>query len=259
MQYLDLAYEEYGHNNLEVLVILHGFFASSRNWRKISELLSAKYHVFALDLRNHGGSPHAPTMDYPAMVGDVLRFINKHALNRPHILGHSMGGKVAMWLALNYPEQLGRLVIADIAPKSYQHSFDAIIAALQALPLAEITNRKQAEGLLAEAIPKLDYRQFLLQNAVLVEGAYQWRIDLSIFQRESHHITAFPEVTGQQPYCAPTLFLVGEHSDFVNYSDTLVLFPNAEYKIIEGASHWLHVQKPEVFAEEVGNFLERRR
>ncbi len=257
MDTVNLAYEEWGQDNPVKLLILHGFFASARNWRKIAEKLSRQFHVYVLDLRNHGLSPHHPYMDYPAMTADVIAFMDDHQLTTAHIMGHSMGGKVAMWLSLNYPERMAKLIVVDIAPKSYPHSFDSIIKALIDLPLVEIHNRKQAENLLAKDIPGLDYRQFLLQNLVLKDGHYHWRIDLGIFQRMALTIIAFPETQSLPPYLGEAIFIAGADSTYLDRKDTLHLFPNASFQIIANAGHWLHVQRPEVFTEVVENFLQR--
>ena len=257
METVQLSCEELGKDNSVPLIILHGFFASSRNWRKIAERLSGKFHIYLLDMRNHGSSPHHPMMDYPSMTADVLRFMDEHSLSTTHILGHSMGGKIAMWLALNHPERVDKLIAVDIAPKSYTHSFDTTIQALINLPLDEIQQRKQAEALLASAIPELDYRQFLLQNLTLKEGRYAWRINLEIFMRMAANIVAFPETQDLLPYQAEALFITGESSNYVAPEDTFRLFPKAIFKIIAKAGHWLHVQQPEVFAEVVENFLQR--
>ncbi|TAK60218.1 alpha/beta fold hydrolase, partial [Methylobacter sp.] len=150
METVQLAFEEFGDSNNSPLIILHGFFASSRNWRQIALRLSVRFHVYVPDMRNHGASPHHPLMDYPAMTADLLQFMDDHGLKTASLLGHSMGGKVAMWLALSAPDRVNKLVVADIAPVSYKHNFDKTIQSLKALPLAEISNRKQAETLLAE-------------------------------------------------------------------------------------------------------------
>ena len=256
METVVLAHEELGKDNPVSLIILHGFFASSRNWRKIAERLSLIYHVYVLDMRNHGLSPHHATMDYPAMTADVLRFMDEHQLTTAHILGHSMGGKIAMWLALNHPERLSKLIVVDIAPKSYRHSFDHTIQALIDLPLAEIQNRKQAEDLLAENIQELNFRQFLLQNLALEESSYRWRVDLDIFMRMAPNIIAFPEAESLLPYSGRTIFIAGSDSDYLAPKDTLHLFPNGLFKTIDNAAHWIHVQQPEVFLEVVENFLQ---
>ena len=219
METVELAFEELGSPGNAPLIILHGFFASSRNWRQVAEKLAASFHVYVLDMRNHGASPHHPLMDYPAMAADLLLFMDTQGLTTASLLGHSMGGKVAMWFALNHPERMDKLIVADIAPVSYTHCFNDLIQALKALPLHEISNRKQAELLLASAIPELGYRQFLLQNLVLKDGAYCWRIDLDIFYRMAPNIIAFPGVEHITPFTGKTLFLAGEDSGYVKADD----------------------------------------
>jgi esterase len=251
MEKVDLAFEELGSPEDAPLIILHGFFASSRNWRQIAEKLAARFHVYLLDLRNHGSSPHHPVMDYPSMADDLLQFMDAQGLSASSLLGHSMGGKVAMWFALNHPERMDKLIVADIAPVSYEHSFDNLIQALKTLPLHEISNRKQAELLLASAIPELGYRQFLLQNLVLKDGAYCWRIDLDIFLLMAPNIAAFPGVEQISPFTGKTLFIAGEDSGYVKADDIKTLFPDAKLSVIANAGHWLHVQQPGIFIERV--------
>ena len=255
METVDLAFEELGSPSDAPLIILHGFFASSRNWRQVAEKLAAKFHVYVLDMRNHGASPHHQVMDYPAMSEDLLLFMENRGLTTASLLGHSMGGKVAMWFALNHPDRIDKLIVADIAPVSYTHSFNNLIQALKALPLHEISNRKQAELLLASAIPELGYRQFLLQNLILKDGAYCWRIDLDIFYQMAPNIIAFPGVEQIAPFTGKTLFLAGEDSGYVKADDVSTLFPDATLNIIANAGHWLHVQQPSVFIEQVEQFL----
>lgn len=255
METVDLAFEELGSPDNAPLIIMHGFFASSRNWRQVAEKLAAKFHVYVLDMRNHGASPHHPVMDYPAMAADLSQFMDARGLSTASLLGHSMGGKVAMWFALNYIERMDKLIVADIAPVSYTHCFNNLILALKALPLHEISNRKQAELLLESHIPELSYRQFLLQNLVLKEGAYCWRVDLDIFHRMSPNIAAFPDVGQITPFTGKTLFLAGEDSGYIKADDVSALFPDAALSVIANAGHWLHVQHPMVFIEQVEKFL----
>jgi pimeloyl-ACP methyl ester carboxylesterase len=255
METVTLAFEELGSPGNAPLIILHGFFASSRNWRRVAEKLATKFHVYVLDMRNHGASPHHPLMNYPAMAVDLLQFMDAHGLTTASLLGHSMGGKVAMWFALNHPERMEKLIVVDIAPVSYTHSFNNLIQALKALPLHEISNRKQAELLLASHIPELGYRQFLLQNLVLKDGAYCWRIDLDIFYRMAPNIIAFPAVEYSAPFTGKTLFLAGEDSCYIKADDVSALFPDATLSVIANAGHWLHVQQPGVFIEQVEKFL----
>jgi esterase len=255
MDRVELAFEEFGDPDNNPLIILHGFFASSRNWRQIAQRLADRFHVYVPDMRNHGVSPQHPVMDYPAMAADLLRFIDDRGLKTASLLGHSMGGKVAMWFALTSPDRVGKLIVADIAPVSYQHSFDNTVEALKALPLAEISNRKQAEMLLESRIPELSYRQFLLQNLILKDGKYCWRLDLDIFQRTAHHIAAFPGADHLTPYIGKTLFLAGADSDFVKPKDIDLLFLMGTLSTIANAGHWLHVQQPDDFTALVEDFL----
>ncbi len=253
---VSLAYEEYGDAGTPALVILHGFFASTRNWRQIARKLAEYYHIYLLDMRNHGESVHDTIMDYPSMAADIELFLEKQQLSRANLLGHSMGGKAAMWLALSHPERINKLIVADISPLSYRHSFDNLIQALKQLPLAELTNRKQADSLLSGAIPELSFRQFLLQNLILSEGKYSWRIDLDIFANSADNIIAFPDTQGVSPYLDKVLFLAGASSNYVDQESVYQLFPNAEIQTIAGAGHWLHAQQPEAFCDAVTVFLQ---
>ena len=256
METIQLAFEEFGDSNNTPLIILHGFFASSRNWRLVAQRLAARFHVYAPDMRNHGASPHHPLMDYLSMTDDVLRFMDERGLETACLLGHSMGGKIAMCLALTNPHRVAKLIVADIAPVSYTHSFDNTVSALKALPLAELSNRKQAEALLAPNIPELSYRQFLLQNLILKHGKYCWRIDLDIFQRMAPNIADFPNADHLSPFTGKALFIAGGDSDFVKPEAINSLFPDAALTTIAGAGHWLHVQQPDVFITLVENFLD---
>ena len=251
-----LYYEEFGDTQNPPLIILHGFFASARNWRIIAEKLSAHYHIYLLDQRNHGASFHDAEMNYEVMAEDVLHFIWQHNLNKVHLLGHSMGGKVAMWFALNHGDYIDKLIIADIAPVSYSHSFDNTMNALKALPLSELKNRKQAEVFLSKAIPELSYRQFLLQNLILEQGEYRWRVNLDFFAKNAHYIVEFPDTYSVTPFLNKALFIAGEQSSYIKQGQFESLFPNGQLEIIENAGHWLHVQQPEAFILAVHDFLD---
>lgn len=255
MQPVDLFFEAFGEPGPTPLLIVHGFFASSRNWRSIARQLAAVRPVYVLDMRNHGNSPHAKRMNYAVMAEDVLAFMASRGLARAHILGHSMGGKIAMWLALQHPQRIERLVIADIAPVAYQHSFDRTIQALIDLPLERINNRKHAEQYLEEAIPDGNYRQFLLQNLQLADGHYYWRIDLDIFKQNADHIVGFPDTAGLQVYREPALFLAGERSDYVRPEAVRALFPASKIVSMADTGHWLHAERPDAFVEQVEMFL----
>jgi pimeloyl-ACP methyl ester carboxylesterase len=255
MSTVDLAFEEFGSSSNAPVIVLHGFFASSRNWRQVAEKLAVSFHVYSLDLRNHGSSPHHPVMNYPAMTADLLHFMDEKGLTTASLLGHSMGGKVAMWFALNYPDRVDKLLVVDIAPVSYTHCFNDLIGALQKLPLSEITNRKQAELWLAPYIQELSYRQFLLQNLVLKDGKYCLRIDLDIFCHAGPDIIAFPCLKSVKPFNGKVLFLAGAQSSFVKAEDLIEAFPKALLIEIQGAGHWVHVQQQTKFLEQVEKFL----
>ena len=254
MKAVELVFESFGDPNDRPLIILHGFLASSRNWRTIATQLADRHQIYVLDMRNHGVSPHHERMDYPTMAHDVLRFMDKMGLEKAHILGHSMGGKVAMCVALSHPERIESLMIADIAPVNYDHSFDSMIFALKQLPLDKLNNRKEAEQFLAEAIPDLSFRQFLLQNLLLKDGMYYWRINLDIIEKTAHHIVGFP--TGhKQVFMDKALFIAGQHSTYVRSEAVYEMFPNAEIVEIPNTGHWLYVQAPDEFCHIVDSWI----
>lgn len=254
MKALDLAFEVFGNENCQPLIILHGFLASSRNWRTVAKRLAENHYVYVLDMRNHGASPHAEQMDYPVMAHDVACFMDKHGLSTAHLLGHSMGGKIAMWFAMHYPERVQKLMVADIAPINYDHSFDAMIHALRSLPLDQIKNRKEAEQFLAEAIPDTGFRQFLLQNLLLKDGNYFWRINLDFIAKTAHHIVGFPEPE-RQSVTNKALFIAGERSAYIQPEAILKLFPRAEIIEIADTGHWLYVEAPDAFCQVVDDWL----
>lgn len=255
MQVAELAFERFGDMNQSPLIILHGFFASSRNWRQIAEKLAYNFCVYVLDARNHGNSPHCEIMDYDTMAEDVAYFITQNELKNVTLLGHSMGGKTAMWLALNLPDLIQNLIVIDIAPVAYKHSFDPIINSLKNLPLSELSNRKQADVLLSEIITDLSYRQFLLQNLILKSDGYMWRINLDFFQKNAPAIIDFPNSDVYFPFEKPTLFLAGQNSKYIPSGSTQLLFPRAHIVTISNAEHWIHVQNPDDFLTAVRDFL----
>lgn len=258
METVELSFDEFGTPGNPPIVILHGFFASSRNWRQIARKLGEKYHVFVPDIRNHGSSPHTVLMDYPHIAADVADFMDRQGLQSAALIGHSMGGKAAMWFALHYPGRVDNLIIVDIAPVSYRHSFDDLIAAMMGLPLEDLSNRKQAEDWLSEAIPDQGFRQFLLQNLVLSEGEYAWKIDLENFKRNAPNIISFPEINSHQAFSAKVLFITGAESQYIlpDYVDAVyMLFPSAILEKVADAGHWVHAQAPQAFIKIVEDYL----
>ncbi|MGQ0657062.1 MAG: alpha/beta fold hydrolase [Chromatiales bacterium] len=240
------------------VIILHGLFGSARNWQTIAQKLAASYRVITVDLRNHGDSPHSGAMTYQAMASDVLALMDKLALPAATLIGHSMGGKAAMVVALSAPERWPRLIVVDIAPVDYADRYSALIDAMLALPLRELRSRAEADRLLQKAVPAEDTRRFLLQNLVTRNGEYRWRIDLSALRANLRHVGGFPATTGK--YKKPTLFLCGERSPAVqsgHHARILELFPHASFATIPNAGHWPHTDQPDAFLAALRDFLNR--
>ena len=242
------------------LVILHGLFGSARNWQSIAKHLASHYTVYALDLRNHGSSPHAVTMSYQEMAGDVIDFLDDQQLTAPVVLGHSMGGKVAMRLALNCPELVSKLVVVDIAPVTYKHDFNDILQGLFNIPLDNITSRKEADEYLAKTVKTLSLRQFLLQNLTSTStNGYEWRVNLNSIKENMGNIMGFHEANSNASSGKKTLFIRGGTSSYLSPSNqvyALKLFPNGKIETVNKAGHWPHVEAPNVFLNLLTPFLD---
>jgi pimeloyl-ACP methyl ester carboxylesterase len=249
-----------GETGAPPLVMAHGLFGQARNFASLSKRLAALTgrRVLAVDMRNHGAAPHAARMDYPAMAADLAAVIRAHG-GRAVLLGHSMGGKAAMTLALAEPALLEGLIVADIAPVTYAHmQHGEIIAAMQALDLSRIARRSEADPLLAPAIPDAGIRGFILQNLAVEGGRARWRPDLAALSRAMPDLVAFPADLPEPAYDGPALFLHGGRSHYVPPEAVpriRALFPEAEIEAIPEAGHWLHAEKPEAFAEAVARFI----
>jgi esterase len=245
------------------VIILHGLFGSNRNWHPIARSLSEHHTVYSLDLRNHGQSPHSDIMDYPHMADDVLEFIEakitQQEITAPvNMIAHSMGGKVAMWLALNHPELIQKLVVVDIAPVTYRHDFSDVLAAFNVVPLTKIQSRQEADEYLSQAISQSDLRQFLLQNLQFKAGKYRWRLNLQSIQHSISEIIAFPDTRELQPFPNRALFIGGGQSDYLNKTyrqQTRTLFPKASFSMIKPAGHWLHAEQPELLKALIEPYL----
>lgn len=255
---VQLAFNTFGKG--PPLIILHGLFGSKRNWSAIAKALSDRYHVFCLDLRNHGDSPWAEGMDYASMAGDVLAFIKAHALAGATVIGHSMGGKTAMALSLLHGEAVARLVVVDIAPVAHTGSdVRGYLDMMTELPLAAFANRAEVEEHLAEAIPETPIRSFLLQNLVRHDERLRWRVNLAAIADDMDNITGFIDAGHGRSYARPTLFVAGGNSTYVQPHDHALvqaLFPGAQIEIIPGAGHWLHAEQPAAFLDLLKNFLD---
>jgi pimeloyl-ACP methyl ester carboxylesterase len=256
---LALAHREYGSG--PPLVILHGLFGSSRNWHSFARKLGDQYRVFSLDLRNHGDSPWADSVGYEDLAADVERFILSQDLGAPVVIGHSMGGKTAMTLALDHGDLVGGLIVMDISPVPYDHDHDEFIGAMRDMDLSALRNRSDADAVLSKAVPEPGVRQFLLHNLVSAEGGYRWRINLGALAGSMESIMGFPETLTNRAYKGPTLFLYGGRSDYVRLEHQPLiktLFPQATLETIADAGHWLHAERPDAVRGSVERFLAER-
>ncbi len=239
------------------LIILHGLFGSGRNWGSIARALGDLREVHALDLRNHGASPWSEAMDYQLMAEDVAGYMAARGWDGADILGHSMGGKTAMQLALTQPERVRRLVVVDIAPVSYiRESFPEYIDAMRRVDLGRISRRAEVDALLAPTIHDPSLRAFLLQNLVSEHGRFHWRLNLAGIAPNLPAIIAFPN--HHDPFGGPTTFLAGERSDYIRPRDEEAmrrLFPHSKLIEIGQSGHWPHAEQPERFLHLVRHAL----
>ncbi|WP_235726919.1 alpha/beta fold hydrolase [Hymenobacter siberiensis] len=243
------------------LVILHGLFGTLDNWQTLARRWSTEtdLRVISVDLRNHGRSFHSPEHTYALMAQDVLALFDHLQLGPDTtLMGHSMGGKVAMRFALDHPERLAKLIVVDIAPRfSNMEHQDDIVAGLQSVDFTTCTNRQEADAALAKYVPNFGTRQFLLKNLYRKEdNTFGWRINLEVLAAQ---LAAIGEETiGIAPFMKPALFIRGGKSDYITAEDKLTnipaLFPNSQVATVVDAGHWLHAEKPEEVFEMVKTF-----
>jgi pimeloyl-ACP methyl ester carboxylesterase len=234
------------------ILIAHGLFGSARNWGVIAKRLSATRRVLGVDMRNHGDSPWHDAHDYPALAADLAEVIAAHG-GQADVLGHSMGGKATMVLALTRPAAVRRLVVADIAPVAYAHTQQPLIDAMRAVDLSAVTTRGDADRQLAARVPEAGVRAFLLQS-LDVKGR-RWRLNLDALERDMPRILGWPRVDGT--FDGPALFLSGAASDYVQRDHRpaiKALFPDAKFARIPGAGHWLHADRPRAVEAAVAAF-----
>ncbi len=239
------------------LALLHGLFGQGRNFGAAQSRLAASRRVLALDLRNHGASPRAGTMGYAEMADDVAETMRARGALPAAVLGHSMGGKVAMALALRHGHAVERLIVADIAPRRYPPALRAHVNAMRALPLREGMARREADEALADSVPDAGVRGFLLQSLDLnAEGGPRWRLGLEGIAAAMPAIEGFDGADGP-PFEGPALVLHGARSDYVTAEDRALFlrrFPRARFAGVPGAGHWLHADNPDAFASLVQEF-----
>lgn len=242
------------------LLIIHGFLGMSDNWKTLGgQYVAAGFQVHVLDMRNHGRSFHSSDFTYDAMVQDLVAYCTNHNLSKVDIIGHSMGGKVAMFFAVEHPEMTGRLVVADIGPKYYAPHHQDILAGLNAVDFSVKPERSEVEEILKGYIDDAGTRQFLMKNLYWKEpGQLAYRFNLEVFNEKIENIgEALPE--GSRFDCQ-TLFLRGDRSNYIKDNDIALIkthFPNAELKDIHNSGHWVHAENPKDFMKETLAFFTR--
>ena len=238
------------------MLIAHGLFGSGRNWGVIARRLSATRRVVAVDMRNHGDSPWHDRHDYPALAADLAEVIEAEG-GRAHVLGHSMGGKAAMMLALTRPDLVASLVVADIAPVSYGHTQLHNIRAMQAVDLNGLRNRAEAEARLAQHLDDPALRAFFLQSLDLRADPARWRLNLAALEANMPAILSWPDIAAR--FDGAALFLTGARSDYVrpeHRAAIAALFPKARFARLPEAGHWLHADNPRAFEAAVDVWLQ---
>ena len=239
------------------LVILHGLFGMSDNWLSIAKELSQSYHCYILDMRNHGRSPKSDDLNYDDMVEDLYEFLTDFGLRTISLMGHSMGGMVAMRFSFEYSHRIEKLIIVDIAPKSYPALHQNILNGLKSIPIDKINTREEADNILEEYVTSAHTRQFLLKNLYRKEdNSYAWRINLNAIYDHASDIGR--GISTDHIYEKPTLFIRGENSNYLLPEDQvriMQIFPKAKIAQISGASHWVHAEKPEEFLTVLNSYL----
>jgi len=251
---MKLFYREYGEG--QPFIILHGLMGSSDNWLPQAKMLSDQYHVFVVDQRNHGQSPHSEEFNYKLLSEDILEFILEMDLEKPIVLGHSMGGKAAMNFALAHPDKLKTLIVVDIAPKGYEIRHDHIVEGLKAIPIESIQSRNEADDALAPFVPEIGVRQFLLKNLTRKpEGGFEWKLNLRVIDSNLERIGGGLIYSGK--FEKNTLFIRGTKSSYILEEDKATIreiFPKATIVELD-AGHWVQAEMPTEFVTVVKNFL----
>ena len=252
---MELNYKSFGEG--PALIILHGLFGSLDNWQSLAKRFSDEYSVFIVDLRNHGKSAHVDDFSYELMAEDLGEFMDQQGIYSANIVGHSMGGKVAMHFALDQSARVEKLIVVDMAPVSYPPHHTAILSAITGLDLDALPSRKAADALLSPNIPEFGTRQFLMKNILRKkEGGFEWKFNLDVLYREYNSI--LEEVEADFPAEMPTLFLSGGNSEYVlpEYHERILeLFPETSFEVLPDVGHWVHAEAPDKFHSSVMNFL----
>jgi pimeloyl-ACP methyl ester carboxylesterase len=251
---MKLYYQEQGEG--PALIIIHGLFGSSDNWRSMAKYFSRFARVISIDLRNHGRSPHSDSQTFVEMAGDLIELMDELGVQSATLLGHSLGGKVAMQCAETYPDRVERLVIVDMSLRQYFSPHTPLMDAMMAIDFEQVSQRPQVDDALAKTINDAAVRQFLLMNLKSENGHFFWRINVPALK--ANYINLMSAVCQQANISVPSFFIYGGESDYVTDADIDVInmhFNQASFYKIEGAGHWVHAEKPQLFKRVVEEFL----
>ncbi|MEP6875508.1 MAG: alpha/beta fold hydrolase [Burkholderiales bacterium] len=255
---LNLACESIGSGS--PMLVLHGLFGSGSNWRGVARHLAASHTVHCVDLRNHGASPWADSMAYAAMADDVLQLCDRLGLKAPAVMGHSMGGKTAMALALRHPQRVSRLIVVDIAPVSYADTLTPFAEAMRGVNVVAAATRAEVQARLSQAVPDPAVVPFLMQNLVMQNHHFDWRLNLLGISASMPGLCAFPSDLLGMRFNGPTTVIAGAQSDYVVDRDGASfapMFGDVEIDVVENAGHWVHADQPTAFLARVRHALQR--
>jgi len=253
---MKLIYKTYGIGH--PVIIMHGLFGMGDNWRTVARMMESQYQCIIVDMRNHGRSPHDPEMNFKVMSQDILELMDDLGLEHASLLGHSMGGKVAMHFALEHPQKVDKLIVADMAPKRYSPHHDHVIDAIEAVHPEELTERSEVEKALARFLGNDQSTiQFIMKNiSRRPEGGFEWKANMPVIIEAYYHL--MEEVIPSRSFPGPTLFIRGEKSNYIqddDFTQIRDLFPDSALVTIPNAGHWVHADAPDFFAKAVLDFL----
>lgn len=241
------------------VIILHGLFGRLRNWQGMQKQLARHARIITADLRNHGESPWADEMSYTAMAADIAKLIEDLDIGPAVVVGHSMGGKAAMALALSQPDLVRSLMVIDIAPVDYRNDYGPYIKAMRSVPLSELKRRGEADEYLKTDIPDSGIRAFIMQNLGETDGSLAWQANIDAIENGMPNIMTFPDFANAT-FDKATRFVIGGTSDYVKseHRKTIMsLFPNATHTVIKDAGHWVHAEKPAEVMAEISDFAKK--
>ena len=254
---MKLFFKKYGNSGSD-LIIIHGLFGMSDNWNTLGRKFSKHFKVHLIDLRNHGRSPHSTEFNYDVMCEDLIEYIEDYNIKKPIVIGHSLGGKVAMKLAFTHTEILEKLLVVDISPRRYNTDFhENLLKTLYRLPLEDFSRREDIEDILAETFENRGMRLFLMKNLYRNEDKkFAWRFNIDVLLEKVSNIQEAEFINSKCD--VPTLFIRGGESNYVTSEDEIIIkkyFSNFNISTIEGVGHWLHAEKPDLFYDEVIKFI----